>query len=143
MKAGTLPSPARKGYTFTGWYTAKSGGAKVTSATVISKSQTLYARWTKTTVSKASIKKLTNTAGRNLNVYINTVKGVKGYQIVYAEKSNFSGYKRLNTAKTTAVLKNLKKNKTYYVKVRAYKTDSAGKTVYGSYSAVKKITIRK
>ena len=142
-KAGTLPSPVRKGYTFTGWYTAKSGGAKVTSATVISKSQTLYARWTKTTVSKASIKKLTNTAGRNLNVYINTVKGVKGYQIVYAEKSNFSGYKRLNTAKTTAVLKNLKKNKTYYVKVRAYKTDSAGKTVYGSYSAVKKITIRK
>lgn len=142
-KAGTLPSPARKGYTFTGWYTAKSGGKKVTSASVISKSQKLYAHWAKTTVQKASVKKVTNVKGRKLQININAIKGVKGYQIVYAEKSNFRGFKKVNTAKTTAVISKLAKNKTYYVKVRAYKKDSAGKTVYGAYSTVKKIVVRK
>ena len=142
-KAGTLPSPSRKGYTFTGWYTAKSGGTKVTAETKISKSQTLYAHWTKTTVSKAVISKLTNTAGQKLNVSVNTIKGVRGYQFIYAEKSDFSGYKTVNSAKTSVTLSNLKKNKTYYVKVRGFKKDSAGNYVYGTYSTVKKITVRK
>lgn len=142
-KAGTLPSPSRKGYTFTGWYTAKSGGTKVTAKTKISKSQTLYAHWTKTTVSKAVISKLTNTAGQKLNVSVNTIKGVCGYQFIYAEKSNFSGYKKVNSSKPSVVLSNLKKNKTYYVKVRGFRKDSAGNYVYGTYSTVKKITVRK
>ncbi len=44
---GTLPTPARKGYTFAGWYTAKSGGSRVDSKSVVTvtKNQTLYARW--------------------------------------------------------------------------------------------------
>lgn len=142
-KAGTLPSPSRKGYTFTGWYTAKNGGTKVTAGTKISKSQTLYTHWTKTTVSKAVISKLTNTAGQKLNVSVNTIKGVRGYQFIYAEKSNFSGYKKVNSSKPSVVLSNLKKNKTYYVKVRGFRKDSAGNYVYGTYSAVKKITVRK
>ena len=37
----------------------------------------------------------------------------------------------------------LTKGKTYYVKVRAYKTDSTGQAVYGKYSAVKKVKIKK
>ena len=36
-----------------------------------------------------------------------------------------------------------KKGKTYYVKVRAYKVDSASKKVYGSYSSVKTVTVKK
>ena len=45
---GTLPSPTRIGYTFAGWYTASSGGTKVTSTTSVtsSTSHTLYAHWT-------------------------------------------------------------------------------------------------
>jgi len=45
---GTLPKTSRAGYTFAGWWTAKSGGDKVTSATKINtaKDLTLYARWT-------------------------------------------------------------------------------------------------
>ena len=44
---GNLPTPTRKGYTFTGWYTAKSGGSKITADTVttITAAQTLYAQW--------------------------------------------------------------------------------------------------
>ena len=39
----TLPTPARSGYSFTGWYT--SGGTKVTTSTVFKEDTTIYARW--------------------------------------------------------------------------------------------------
>lgn len=44
-----LVKPTRTGYTFTGWYTAKSGGVKVTKSTIVTTTkakQTLYAHWT-------------------------------------------------------------------------------------------------
>jgi uncharacterized repeat protein (TIGR02543 family) len=46
-KFGSLPKVSRNGlYQFTGWYTAKSGGKKVTAKTAVyKKSRTLYARW--------------------------------------------------------------------------------------------------
>lgn len=45
---GALPTPARDGYTFEGWYTARSGGSRVTADTTVdlTSNQTLYARWT-------------------------------------------------------------------------------------------------
>ena len=50
---GTLPTPTRTGYTFTGWYTAKSGGTKIATTTAITKDMTLYARWT---INKCTVK---------------------------------------------------------------------------------------
>ncbi len=44
-RIGTLPSPSRSGYDFTGWYTAKTGGTRITTQTVFKKNQTVYARW--------------------------------------------------------------------------------------------------
>ena len=45
---GTMPTPSRPGYTFDGWYTAATGGAKVTASTVVNQGDhTLYAHWTK------------------------------------------------------------------------------------------------
>ena len=48
---GTLPTPTRSGYIFAGWYTAKSGGTKITSTTnvTLTANQTLYANWTANT----------------------------------------------------------------------------------------------
>jgi uncharacterized repeat protein (TIGR02543 family) len=45
---GSLPTPARTGYTFNGWYTAPTGGSKVTSSTTVNTTgnRILYARWT-------------------------------------------------------------------------------------------------
>ncbi|MBQ3288866.1 MAG: InlB B-repeat-containing protein [Kiritimatiellae bacterium] len=45
---GDLPTPTRTGYAFGGWYTAASGGTKVTSATTVTATanHTLYAHWT-------------------------------------------------------------------------------------------------
>lgn len=47
---GTLPTPTRTGYTFGGWYTAKSGGTKITATTNVTTTadQTLYAQWSAT-----------------------------------------------------------------------------------------------
>ena len=41
-------TPTKTGYTFKGWYTAKSGGKKITGESIvkITKNTTLYARWT-------------------------------------------------------------------------------------------------
>lgn len=45
---GTLPTPTRTNYTFDGWYTAKTGGTRVTSTTTVDTfgGHTLYAHWT-------------------------------------------------------------------------------------------------
>ncbi len=47
---GNLPTPTRDGYTFDGWYTASTGGSKITSSSkvTITANQTLYAHWTLT-----------------------------------------------------------------------------------------------
>ena len=44
----TLPTPTRTGYTFKGWYTAASGGTKITASSTVSTASdhTLYAQWT-------------------------------------------------------------------------------------------------
>lgn len=46
-KYGTLPTPGRDYYTFTGWYTAASGGTKVDANSTFAKAAngTLYAQW--------------------------------------------------------------------------------------------------
>ena len=45
-KYGDLPTPTRSGYTFDGWYTAKSGGSKVSGDAVMGAGDvTVYARW--------------------------------------------------------------------------------------------------
>ena len=44
---GTLPTPVRDGYAFTGWFTAADGGSEVkaTDTVAITSNQTLYAHW--------------------------------------------------------------------------------------------------
>ena len=46
---GALPTPTRAGYTFDGWFTAATGGAQVTAATICAATttHTLYARWSR------------------------------------------------------------------------------------------------
>lgn len=42
---GTLPTCSRTGYIFLGWYTASSGGTKISTTTVVTKDITYYAQW--------------------------------------------------------------------------------------------------
>ena len=53
---GTLPTPERVGYTFGGWYTAKSGGTVMTATKKVDASYTtLYAHWTAKTDTKYTV----------------------------------------------------------------------------------------
>ena len=70
--------------------------------------------------------------------------GITGYEIQYGLKKNFKGAKTIiiTKAKTTSqVIKKLKAKKTYYVRIRAYKT-MKGKKYYSAWSAAKKIKVK-
>ena len=45
-EVGSLPLPTRSGFTFNGWYTAKSGGRKLTTFETVNENVTFYAQWT-------------------------------------------------------------------------------------------------
>ena len=142
-KYGTLPKAVRKGYSFKGWYTKKSGGTKVTAATKVKslKTITLYAHWSK--VSKPKTRPVKSLSGKNrkFTVKYGKASGADGYQIQYGTKRTFKKAVTKLTKKTTYTSGRLKKNKVYYVRVRAYKTDSAQNKVYGKWSNVKKIKL--
>ena len=61
--------------------------------------------------------------------------------ILKKKNKNYKKIATINNSKNTFKDSSLSKNKTYYYKVRAYKT-SNGKKVYGSYSSVKSISSR-
>ena len=49
---GTLPTATRSGFTFDGWYTASTGGTRITESTMVGvrENHTLYAHWTRNAV---------------------------------------------------------------------------------------------
>ncbi len=141
---GALPKTMRNNYVLKGWYTQKTGGIKVSKTTQVNKSITLYAHWVK--VEKpAKVKSLSVSSKKagQLKVKFKKVADAAGYQIGYSTKKNFaSGTKKILTKSLNKTIKKLKKGKTYYVRVRAYKIDSAGKRVYGAYNTKKTIKIK-
>lgn len=79
--------------------------------------------------------------GRKIKITWKKAEGVDGYEICYATNKTFKKRKKLVTAKSSAKTKTinkLSKNKTYYIKVRAYKKIN-GKKVYGAWSNKKRI----
>jgi uncharacterized repeat protein (TIGR02543 family) len=142
---GTLPSPTRSKYAFKGWYTKKSGGTKVTKDTKVNLTRNLilYAQWTKVSVSKGTVSKLTNTTGKKAVVTIKKISGASGYQVEYATNKSFKSSTKKITTKTSLTLSSLAKGKTYYVRVRGYKLDSKGSKIGGSWSAAKSVKISK
>ena len=70
------------------------------------------------------------------------VQGASGYQIKYATNKKLAKSKKKTTKKLQITIKKLKKKKTYYVKVRAYKIVNEEK-IYGKWSKAKKLKIKK
>ena len=91
-----------------------------------------------------SIKSATSPKTKQLKATWSKDTTVTGYQIVYSTNKNFNSVKTstvTNKSTTSKTISNLTKGKTYYVKVRAYKTVN-GKKVYGAYSSVKNVKIK-
>lgn len=66
---GTLPSATRSGYTFDGWYTAATGGQKVSATDKPASSGTLHAHWTKVPTSSGNSWTVTIPANYKLPLY--------------------------------------------------------------------------
>ena len=91
---------------------------------------------------KVNLSTVKNAKGKKINVKWKKVKGAKGYQLQYALNKKFKKKKSIQTKKTKYTIKKLKKKKTYYIRVRAYKMNGK-KKVYGKWSKVKKVKIKK
>lgn len=89
---------------------------------------------------KVTVKK----SGRRLKIKYKKISGASGYRI-YIRTGKKGKYKRVKQytsgKKVSYTSKKLKRKKTYYVKVRAYKTINGNK-YFGSYSKAKKVKIR-
>lgn len=143
---GELPSPQRAGYTFNGWYTSKTGGTKIAAADKvnITSETTVYAQWKKVSLAKPKKPTVKKASKTSMQVSFKKVKDAQGYRITYSTSKKFTKKttKSVTTTKLKATIKKLKKNKTYYVKVQAYKKDSTNKNVYGKYSPVRSIKLK-
>ena len=67
---------------------------------------------------------------------------VSGYEVILSTKKNFKNAKKITTKKNVVTVKKLKAGKKYFVKVRAFKK-VGNKKIYGNYSAVKKVIVKK
>ena len=146
-QAVSLKNPTRKGYLFLGWYTDSKYKTKITSIKKgTKKNYTLYAHWKKVSVSQVKNVCVKNSSSRAMTVSYSKLSGVGGYQIVYDTNSKFTTKKWVGRVGLSKTITGLKKGKKYYVKVRAFitdSTDSTGKRIYGPYSSVKTVCIKK
>ena len=95
---GALPTPARNGYTFDGWFTAASGGTQVTAATTVSLTgnQTLYAHWTQVPGGKpVGLNDMTYSFSNSSRAF-GYSKGYKipleRYQLIYGDTAQAKSY---------------------------------------------------
>lgn len=143
-KATAPKNPTRKNYTFAGWY---NGNTKYDFNTPVTANLSLKAKWTKVSVKAPSkAPTLKNKKSKQLTITIKKVSGAAGYQVTYSTDKKFKkkATKTKLITKNTVTINKLKKGKTYYVKVKAYKKDSTGAKVYSSkFSKTAKIKIKK
>ena len=145
-----LKNPKRKGYTFLGWGVSQwindEGCFRIVKVTTVKDdSYELLGSWAKTAAGPVSKVKLTNKKGGKLVISWPKVNGANGYQVQYSTKSSFkkSATKSKTLTKKKLTVTGLKKKKTVYVRVRAYRKDSTGAKVYGSWSKKAKLKITK
>ena len=123
--------PNKEGTTTLNIYTNKENG-------VYNDLKTIVVTYKKVSVKKVTGVKVTNKKGAKVTVKWNKVKKAAGYTVRYKAGSGAWKTKTISSNKKTTTLK-VKKGATIRVKVRAYKTRSDGKKVYGKYSTLKKL----
>ena len=113
--------------------------------------KTYYSSWSASNAvgvylpTSTSLSSVKNAAEKKITVKWKKVSGVSGYQIQYAMNKNFKSAKSVTVKGAKNISKtitDLKKNQTYYVRVRTYKTVS-GKTYYSAWSTKKSVKITK
>ena len=139
-----LKPPVKEGYLFAGWYT--DAGFRVKAETISQKKDyRLYAKWQKISLAAPKLMSIKRPLGTSMTVTYAKISGAAGYEVSVSPNAGFSrpSVKKWETASAGKTVAGLKKNTVYYVRIRAYRPDSAGKKVYGTYSAkTKGYTVR-
>lgn len=94
---------------------------------------------------KTTLGSVKNASGQKMTVSWKKGSSINGYQIQYSVNSNFKSSSKatVSNAKTTSkTISSLKKGKTYYVRIRTYKTIN-GEKIYSGWSDAKKVKINK
>ena len=91
---------------------------------------------------KITIGKISNKKKNKVVVNWKKDKYAKGYQVQYSISRKFVKAKKVEKKTCSVTLRKLIKKKTYYIRVRAYNIYN-GKKVYGKWSKVKKVKIKK
>lgn len=148
LYAGTSGSKSYRFAVYSNDITVKDSNKKDNNSTTQKKPQTTTQKKQATTKIKvAKVKKLKakNLAGKKVKLAWKKVNGADGYKVYRATKKNgkYTLVKTIKNAKTVKFTdKKVKKNKTYYYKVSAYKT-VAKKVVKGAYSAKVKVRVKR
>ena len=92
---------------------------------------------------KTTLKSVTSPKTKQLRAAYSKVSGVTGYQIAYSTSGKFTkaATKTAGSKATSKTIGKLTKGKTYYVRVRSYKT-VGGTKYYSGWSAVKKVKVK-
>ena len=92
---------------------------------------------------KAVVKKVKALGKKKIKITVKkSSEQVSGYEVILSTKKNFKNAKKITTKKNVITVKKLKAGKKYFVKVRAFKK-VGNKKIYGNYSTVKKVIVKK
>lgn len=92
---------------------------------------------------KTVVKKVKALGKKKIKITVKkSSKQVSGYEVILSTKKNFKNAKKITTKKNVVTVKKLKAGKKYFVKVRAFKK-VGNKKIYGNYSTVKKVIVKK
>ena len=92
---------------------------------------------------KAVLKKVKATGKKKVKIIVKkTSEKINGYEVILSTKKNFKKAKKVTTKENVVTVKKLKVGKKYFVKVRAFKK-VGNKKIYGKYSTVKKVIVKK
>ena len=92
---------------------------------------------------KAVVKRVKALGKKKIKITVKkSSEQVSGYEVILSTKKNFKNAKKITTKKNVVTVKKLKAGKKYFVKVRAFKK-VGNKKIYGNYSTVKKVIVKK
>ena len=92
---------------------------------------------------KTVVKKVKALGKKKIKITVKkSFEQVSGYEVILSTKKNFKNAKKITTKKNVVTVKKLKAGKKYFVKVRAFKK-VGNKKIYGNYSTVKKVIVKK
>lgn len=94
-----------------------------------------------TSIAKPKLNSAKSTSKKKIKASWSKVKGASGYQVMWSTYKNFSKNYKTKSVKakySSKTVTTAQSKKTYYVRVRAYKTIS-GKKVYSQWSNTKKV----